>query len=285
VLVHIVKWRAFVGQELKASLTGIQRPIAQIWWTLRQRLLKDSTRKAGQRSELIRLDLSDWLERTQSKYHSSLEPSYIYMYPGSVVNNPGMSAGLTTLYDAAFAGLVLAGRRSQPRTKFHRDIAPIFERMTDMQWVNAGYLTTNGFGSLRDWTTAAWQKRLTDRSAANAPLRQAILGTFRDPYYGSVQPSFEPQEYGDRVQLPSNRDEPRQWLAITPVQYAHLRAWAEGRFTIEQTKRPTSLADLPYVEQPAALDCPERGTAHQGRGSGVDRIPAVVAGVGVIHGQ
>lgn len=166
----------------------------------------------------------------------------------------GMSAGLTTLYDAAFAGLVLAGRRSQPRTNFHRDIAPIFERMTDMQWVNAGYLTTNGFGSLRDWTTVAWQKRLTDRSAANAPLRHAILGMFRDPYYGSVQPSFEPQEYGDRVQLPPNREEPRQWLAITPVQYAHLRAWAEGRFTVEQAKRPRSLADLPSVDQPAALD-------------------------------
>ncbi len=167
---------------------------------------------------------------------------------------PGIGAGLVTLYDAAFAGLVGAGRIKRPRTQFHRDIAPMFNRMTDMQWVNSGYLATNGFGSLRDWSSDAWQVRLMDRSQSNRKLREEILATFRDPEYSTVQPSLEPQEYGDMVSIPITRSEPRQWLAITPVQFAHLRSWARGDFTVGTLKVYERLADVPLQKQPTSLD-------------------------------
>ena len=173
---------------------------------------------------------------------------------GSPNYGPGIASGLTTLYDTAFSGLVLAGRRKRPRTDFFRDIEPIFERMTDLQWVNSGYLTTNGWGSLRDWTSQEWRARLADGSRANAELRQSILAMFRDPFYGTVQPSWEPQEYGDMVALPPNRQEPRQWTAIAPVQYAHLRSWAEGDFTLHTASAVSAVEDAPLDEQPAMLD-------------------------------
>ena len=167
---------------------------------------------------------------------------------------PGIASGITTLYDTVFSGLVVAGRRKRPRTDFFRDVEPIFQRMTDMQWVNRGYLTTNGWGSLRDWTSLEWRARLADGSRANAELRQAILAMFRDPFYGTVQPSLEPQEYGDMISIPPNRLEPRQWLAIAPVQYAHLRSWAEGNFTLDRSSDADSIEEIGVQEQPAMLD-------------------------------
>ena len=174
---------------------------------------------------------------------------------GSPNYGPGMAAGIVTLYDTAFSSLVLAGRRKRPRTEYHRDIAPIFERITDMQWVNAGYLTTNGFGSLRDWTTAQWQARLSDTSRANDELRRAILSMFRDAFYGVVQPMLAPDLYGDKASPDVQTSDPRQWLAVSPVQYAHLRAWANGDFTVGPDRRAvTSVDELPLRERPRTLD-------------------------------
>ncbi len=173
---------------------------------------------------------------------------------GSPNYGPGIAAAMTTLYDTAFSALVVSGRRKRPRTDYFRDVQPIFDRMTDMQWVNGSYLTTNGWGSLRDWTTPEWRARLADGSRANAKLRQAIFAMFRDPFYGSVQPSLEPQEYGDMVAIPPNRLEPRQWTALAPVQYAHLRSWAEGNFTLGRRRDVAGIEDAPVQEQPAMLD-------------------------------
>jgi len=156
--------------------------------------------------------------------------------------------------DTAFAALVVAGRLRRPRTDYFRDVEPIFDRMTDMQWVNSGYLTSNGWGSLRDWTSREWRARLSDPSRANAALRESILQMFRDPFFGTVQPSLEPMEYGDMIAIPPNRLEPRQWNALSPVQYAHLRSWAEGNFTLDTRMDPASIEEAPIASQPAMLD-------------------------------
>ena len=167
---------------------------------------------------------------------------------------PGIASSITTLYDVVYSTLVEAGRFRRPRTDFHRDVAPIFDRMTDMQWVNSGYLTTNGFGSLRDWTSPDWRARLADGSKSNARIRSAILAMFRDPFFATVQPALEPQEYGDMVGFPVDRTEPRQWLAISPVQHAHLRSWADGNFTVNAPVTPETLAEVTLNQQPAMLD-------------------------------
>lgn len=171
---------------------------------------------------------------------------------------PAVGAALVTAYDVAMSSLVEAKRIRRPRTDVYRDVLPILERLTDMQWVNAGFLERYGFGSDRDWTTAAMQRRLTDASAANRPFREQVLELFRNPRFSRVQPHREPQIYGDRVTMPPNLVEPRQWAAITPLQHRHLREWAAGRFAADpaerQRRRATRLDDLALADRPGALD-------------------------------
>ena len=173
---------------------------------------------------------------------------------GSPNYAPGIASGITTLYDAALSGLYSAGRRPKGRTDFVADVLPIFLRMTDMQWVNAGYLARYGFGSQRDWARPDIQRRLADASLANRGFRQSVLGLFRNPAYTEVQPDLEPQMYGDTVMLPPNLTSARQWYALTRLQYAHLRSWAAGAFDAGTSVASSSLPEIPTGDQPRSLD-------------------------------
>ena len=167
---------------------------------------------------------------------------------------PSVAEGIVTLCDAVEAGLYTAKRITKPTTDFARDIYPIFRRLTDTQWVNQGFLHTNGWGSPGDWTTPQMRRKLADRSRTNRAWRRKILASFRDPNYANVEPDLVPAFYGDKISIPPNLVQPRQWLAMTPLQYAHLQAWAEGDFTDTPGGDETSLAQLPLAQRPAALD-------------------------------
>lgn len=167
---------------------------------------------------------------------------------------PSVAEGIITLYDAIESGLYTANRRAKARTDFARDIYPIFRRLTDTQWVNEGFLYTNGWGSPGDWTTPAMQRKLADRSPANRAWRRKVFASFRDPNYANMEPDLVPALYGDKIALPPNLVQPRQWMALTPLQHAHLRAWADGNFTVAAGTDATRLSDLPVSERPAALD-------------------------------
>jgi hypothetical protein len=69
--------------------------------------------------------------------------------------------------------------------------------------------------------------------------------------YGTLPPY-----YGDGVDLPASN--PRQWMAVLPLQYEWLTQWAEGDFEADWPAGgltfPARLEDLPLAEQPAALD-------------------------------
>jgi hypothetical protein len=52
-------------------------------------------------------------------------------------------------------------------------------------------------------------------------------------------------------------NDPRQWLAVTPLMYSQLQLWANGQFLADWTSPPESPAPLdaiPLAAQPAALD-------------------------------
>ncbi|MEI7625605.1 MAG: LodA/GoxA family CTQ-dependent oxidase [Actinomycetota bacterium] len=167
---------------------------------------------------------------------------------------PGIGSGLITLHDAALSGLVSAGRRRRGPTDFTRDVLPIFTRMSDMQWVNEGYLSKYGFGSDADWSSPAMGRRLADASPANRAFRKATLARFRDPTYKKVQPDLEPQFYGDQVMMPPNLTSARQWYALTTLQYAHLKVWSGGDFSVSRETAPSKISDLPISKQPTTLD-------------------------------
>ncbi|MFM9098608.1 MAG: LodA/GoxA family CTQ-dependent oxidase [Phycisphaerales bacterium] len=173
---------------------------------------------------------------------------------GSPNYAPGIGSGIITLYDAALSGLYSAGRHAKGRTRFGTDVMPIFARMTDMQWVNDGYLTRYGFGSHREWTRPDMRRRLADPSPANRTFRQGVLKLFRNPDYTVVQPDLEPQMYGDEIMMPPNLTSARQWYALTRLQYAHLRSWAAGAFDVGDGLPAGPVGALDPADQPVALD-------------------------------
>jgi hypothetical protein len=61
--------------------------------------------------------------------------------------------------------------------------------------------------------------------------------------------------YGDHINIP--QENVRQWLTVTPLQYARLGAWADGRYVDDRDRAFTvsqELESLPAEEQVRALD-------------------------------
>ena len=181
------------------------------------------------------------------------EPGWVVVGPPSY--GPGVRAGLVTGYDAARLGwdTVDATTLTAADVSFRDDILPILSRIVDMQWVNAGYLGSNGWGSGADYLAPDLLDRLADPTPANAALRQQTFDQFRNPDYANSQPTAVPQLYGDGVSFPATSA--YQWLAVTPIQYALLQAWAAGTFTDDRDRpAPTDFDSLSATEQVLALD-------------------------------
>ena len=181
------------------------------------------------------------------------EPGWVVVAPPNY--GPGLRAGLITAYDSsrlgwdAFDGTGLTAAD----VSFRNDILPILSRIVDMQWVNAGYFGSNGWGSGADYLAPDLLVRLADPTPANAALRQQIFEQFRSPDHAIEQPAPAPQMYGDGVAFPARST--YQWLTVTPIQYALLQAWAAGTFADDRDRpTPNDLAALSAGEQVLALD-------------------------------
>jgi hypothetical protein len=177
-----------------------------------------------------------------------------------VVAPPNYAPGIqsvVTMYDVMFeAATGLEPELRPARPSFARMIYPLFERMVQNQWVNAGFLRDFGWGSASDFLAPDTLNSLADPSPPQAPLRQQIFERFRDPSYTSMQYGDLPPYYGDDIEIPATN--PRQWQAVLPLQYAWLEQWANGDFDADWPESglsfPTRLEDLPLAEQRAALD-------------------------------
>ena len=169
---------------------------------------------------------------------------------------PALATGYRTLYDVMTQTMIDLGLLSPPATvSFLGDIYPLFDRLSQLQWVNHGMLDRYGWQSPEDFLAPAVVARLADPSPANAPFRRALFDRFRHPDYATLQPEALPPLYGDAVAIPANS--PRDWLAVTDVQYANLARWADGDFVDDLDSADASaehLEELPIVAQPTALD-------------------------------
>ena len=175
------------------------------------------------------------------------DPGWVVVTPPNY--GPGLVAGLVTGYDSARLGweTIDPAALTAEDVSFRDDVLPIFRRIVDMQWVNAGFLGSNGWGSDADYLEPALLDRLADASAAGAALRQQTFDLFRKPDDATQQPDAVPQIYGDGVDFPTRSAD--QWLTVTAVQYAHLTAWAAGTFTDDRAEAPP--ADLARCRRPS----------------------------------
>ena len=178
----------------------------------------------------------------------------------AVVAPPNYAPGIqsvVTMYDVIFeAATYLAPELRPMRPSFTRMIYPLFARMVQNQWVNAGFLRDFGWGAPSDFLTPDTLRLLASAAPEQAPLRRQIFERFRNPSYTSMEYDDLPPYYGDGVDLPATN--PRQWMAVLPIQYAWLLQWANGEFDADWPTDgltfPATVDDLPLVEQPEALD-------------------------------
>ena len=147
------------------------------------------------------------------------------------------------------------------RVSFASHIAPIFRRLSGLQWVNQGFAET--FGSGAPYDVEKILPRLADASAANKDFRREIYGKFRNPAGKNLGKSLWPFLYGDGWDYLNSQEPdvtkriPHTMAGLSDTQLGRLKRWADGDFISDlTTARPAAktLAELPPAEQPAALD-------------------------------
>jgi hypothetical protein len=207
-------------------------------------------------------DVSDGPVRAQVTFHGGetmeADPAWVAVTPPNFA--PGL-VPLVTMDDTVREVFYDAGWLERPSaTSFTRDVWPIFDRLTGLQWVNSGLFMIHGVGSPLDARDSAVIERLRTGSAE---WRQQVLALIHDPATKRKSTPLIPQIFGDAYGEPDamKDEDPRIELAVTATQYAHLTRWADGDFTDDWKGIPPlpQFDTLTPAEQTAQL---ERASLH-----------------------
>ncbi len=195
------------------------------------------------------------------------EPAWVVVAPPNYA--PDVK-GWRTMYDLRVDVARREGLLPLPECpSFTHDILPILQRLSGLQWVNAGFASFFGFGGALDFESQ------TDliRKLANPPtkvtsggqteisdpyqeLRRTITNSFRRAMAGDADPGTWPWIYGDGfgtgpTLAPSeNLELPTTWAWL-------LDQWVEGDFIADwdESQVPARhLDEVPTQQQPAMLD-------------------------------
>ena len=142
------------------------------------------------------------------------------------------------------------------RPSFDRDIRSIFERLSNLQWVNKGYAGAFGWRGWRNLVTPEWLERLSKNTPDDQELRQTIANEFRVFDRDSWAAQTLPWNYGDAMAIPP-AETPRQNAGLSDTQLRFLQQWAQGDFEddyVPGRQPPRRLEDVPVHDQPAMLD-------------------------------
>ena len=183
-----------------------------------------------------------------------VDPAWIVVAPP---NYGPLQKSVRTMWDLIRDVAMTAGTLPKPeRSSFDRDIRPIFERLSRLQWVNAGFAAGFGWGASSDFIGPQWLEKLSRNSADTAEMRHVIANQFRDFDRDSWSPVPWPWVYGDAMNIPP-AETPRQNAALTDTQLAMLQQWSAGDFDddyVPGRTPPRRIEDVPVAEQPDMLD-------------------------------
>ncbi|HEY6236357.1 MAG TPA: LodA/GoxA family CTQ-dependent oxidase, partial [Candidatus Elarobacter sp.] len=150
------------------------------------------------------------------------------------------------------------------KPSFTKHILPVFQQLTDTQWVNYGFFVRHGWRAPYDFGDESLLRKLAAPKTQHgddvyAELRREIYYQFRQPGSPSSQePPFRwPPIYGDAEG--SFQSESRAMFTYTATILKYLAAWRDGNFEAdydpaEHDARPKRFADVPLAEQPEILD-------------------------------
>lgn len=167
---------------------------------------------------------------------------------------------LPTLYDVVEDASKTLWLGQEKGVSFTEHIYPILAGFVGFQWVNYGFHVQFGWKGPYEFTRPDFLKMLADPSERYAERRRQIFNMFRHPDYKTFDANAWPPMYGDGAEITGSFATdvaPRQYLALTPTQYARLGQWAAGKFEADwPAKAPTAqrIEDVPLAEQPATLD-------------------------------
>lgn len=182
-----------------------------------------------------------------------VDPAWVVVAPP---NYAPAQKSVRTMYDLLTDVFIAAGTLPTPvRPSFERDIRPILERLTDLQWVNAGFAAAFGWGAPSNLSTPEWLAKLSPNNPAGAEMRRTIANQFRDQSSAGASPVPWPWLYGDAMNIPPV-DSPRQYCTVSPTQLRFLQQWACGDCVDDYDPKrepPRRIEDVPVADQPATL--------------------------------
>jgi hypothetical protein len=205
-------------------------------------------------------DISDGPVTAQVRFKNgsgrTLQAAPAWVLVGPPNYGPNLTT-LVTLYDLAYEVALKRKWLQLPAIpSFTKHIYPIFERLSIMQWVNHGFLRSNGWRSSHDFLDPRVVARLNNKSAAQRAFREGVFKSFRNPNYTKREKDAVPSLFGEGIDVPNTSR--RFWFAITKTQYRFLQQWADGNFDDDWTslgaKTPLALRDYPVERQPNLLD-------------------------------
>ncbi|CAL2108681.1 hypothetical protein T190115A13A_90027 [Tenacibaculum sp. 190524A02b] len=202
-------------------------------------------------------DTSDGPVTASVKYGAQIlevDPAWVVCAPPDYAP---MQKSVRTMWDLMRDVAVKSKMLPRPeRPSFTKDILPIFQRMTDLQWVNAGFAGGFGFGGPFNYTSEEWIARLGNPSTAYTEMRRTISNNFRRiDVSGAEAPQLWPWLYGDAISIPTTGSV-RQHATLSGLQLEFLDQWVKGDFDADynpNASTPTNIDDIPVTEQPDML--------------------------------
>lgn len=171
--------------------------------------------------------------------------------------------GWRTLYDLLTDVYVESGWLPFPKTiSFSNDVLPFLQRLSNLQWVNAGFAGMFGRGRPMDFEDPALLEKLSKAPNPEThgdpygELRRQILNSFRPSTNKVNEPRVWPWLYGDAFGSFSEAS-PLNGLPLPSVQQAALARWADGDFLDDwdpDAIAVRSIDAVPLADQPAMLD-------------------------------
>lgn len=180
------------------------------------------------------------------------EPGFIAVTPPNYA--PGLF-GTVTLEDAVRQMFIDHGELATPaRPSFTRDVWPIFDRMSQLQWTNHGLYMLSGHGSPLDAGDPATVKRLASKDPGDSAFRSSVFSLFRAPHSTTLDAAAFLGHYGDYFS--EYIEEPGSFLAVTPSMYETLRQWSRGNFDADWSgsPNPPHFDSLSPADQADSLD-------------------------------
>lgn len=201
-------------------------------------------------------DTSDGPVKAKVTYQGvalKVDPAWVITAPP---NYAPQQKSVRTMWDLMRDTAVNAGLLPRPaRPSFQHDIRPIFQRMSDLQWVNAGFAGGFGHGAPFNFSTSDWMAKLADPSPANLETRRVLANNFRHFEVDAWSPVPWPWLYGDAMAVPA-AETPRQNAALSDLQLWMLDQWVLGNFEADydpKAQPPQSLEEVPVQDQPDTL--------------------------------